>query len=149
MPVSDEVLMQRFKLLLFSIVWIGCVIGLIISVEYTRAFLNEAVEAPGRVVALNAGGSHPQIEYTNLRGERVSYPQGGLIFGFRVGDKATVLYLENSPNPQETIDKFGAIWESSIAFAFFVTGFPLIAFGKKIGSKLKTRKESEKWKITD
>lgn len=147
--MSEKELTRRFTAILFTVIWLACIYGLAVSIQSTRQFLEAAIKAPGVVIALTAGGSHPQIEYTNLRGERVSYPQGGLIFGFRVGDKVTVLYLEDSLNPQETIDKFGAIWEFSISFAFFVIGLPLIAFGKIVDSKLKKRKESEKWKITD
>lgn len=149
MPLTDEMLMQRCKGGLFAIVWIGCLIGLINSVEDTRAFLDAAVAVPGRVVALNAGGSHPQIEFLNRKGERISYPQGGWIAGYKVGDQVNVLYLENSPNPRETIDRVGAIWSLPIFFLGMVTGFPLIWFGKILSKKLRRREGRSGWEITD
>lgn len=147
--MSDQELWQRFGNVVLTVVWLACIYGLIASIQSTRQFLDAAVKAPGVVVALRAGGSHPTVEYTNTRGERISYPQNGLIFGFRVGDKVTVLYLKESDNPQQTIDRFGAVWTDSIGFAWMVVMFPLIVAGKLIGSKLKNRKASEKWKISD
>ncbi|WP_323048561.1 DUF3592 domain-containing protein [Paraburkholderia sp.] len=94
MPLTDEVLTKRFKVFIFTMIWIGCLFGLINSVAHSMRFLDSAVAVPGRVVALNAGGSHPQIEFTNKTGERISYPQGGWIAGYKVGDKVTVLYLD-------------------------------------------------------
>lgn len=149
MPVSDEVLMQRFKLFLFSIVWIGCVIGLVISISVTREFLDQAVTAPGRVVALNAGGSHPQIEFTNSRGELVSYPQGGWIGGYKVGDTVTVLYLENSPNPQATIDRFGAIWAWSINLVPLLVMLPATLLWNVFFKYKFTKNRKSKWNIPE
>lgn len=145
--MSEYELHQRFTIIVLTVVWLGCVYGLFVSIQSTQQFLDAALKARGVVVALNAGGSHPQVEFTNIKGEQISYPQGGFIFGYRVGDKVTVFYLDNSPNPQA--DRFGAVWESSIAFAFFVIGAPLMALGMLIQKKLRTRKASDKWKITD
>ncbi|SIT42944.1 conserved hypothetical protein [Paraburkholderia piptadeniae] len=149
MPVTDELFLQRCKAVLFTIVWIGCVIGLVNSVENTRAFLGSAVTAPGRVVALNAGGSHPQIEFVTRRGERVSYPQGGWIAGYKVGDKVNVLYLESSPRSSATIDRVGAVWELAIYFAFMSIVIPLIGLINMTTKKLNRRSKAHRWKITE
>ncbi|MFP3552104.1 DUF3592 domain-containing protein [Paraburkholderia sp. SIMBA_049] len=149
MPVTEEVLWERIKIVLLAIVWVGSVIGLINSIESTRAFLDAAVAAPGRVVALNAGGSHPEIEYINKKGERVSYPQGGWIGGYKMGDRVTVLYLEHSSNPLATIDRVGAIWSSTVFLAFIVVGFPLMGFVGFVYQKLYKNEGRSKWKITD
>jgi hypothetical protein len=125
MPVTDEVLMYRFKVLLLSMVWIGCLIALFSSVEYTKAFLDAAVEIPGRIVALNAGGSHPQVEFTTRRGENISYAQGGWIGGYKVGDKVRVLYLEDSPRTSATIKRIGAIWAWTIVLIPILIMIPL------------------------
>jgi hypothetical protein len=66
--------------------------------------------ADGVVTQLNFGGSHPQIEFTTRSGERVSYPQGGLIFGYREGDRVRVRYREADPSNSASLDSFGAIW---------------------------------------
>lgn len=80
-------------------------------------FVRSAVAADGRVSKLNAGGSHPQIEFTTGEGERVSYPQGGLIFGFKPNDRVTVLYDVTNPRRTATVDRFGALWFWSLMLA--------------------------------
>ena len=62
----------------------------------TASFMRSSVRADGRVVALNAGGSHPQIEFRLPDGRTVSKPEGGWIAGYRVGDRVQVRYqLQN------------------------------------------------------
>lgn len=82
----------------------------------TVDFLRTSILVPGEVVALNAGGSHPEIEFSTKDGQKISYPQGGLIFGMRVGDHVNVRYLADSPGITARLDKFGAIWSWSIGF---------------------------------
>ncbi|WP_431820157.1 DUF3592 domain-containing protein [Burkholderia sp. F1] len=84
----------------------------------TREFLRTAIAVPGEVVALNAGGSHPQIEFVTKAGERISYPQGGIISGMKVGDKVTVLYRPDAPSIKPTIDRFGAVWDVTLTMLF-------------------------------
>ncbi|WP_175924537.1 DUF3592 domain-containing protein [Burkholderia latens] len=93
----------------------------------TRGFLQTAIAVPGEVVSLNAGGSHPQIEFVTRAGERVSYPQGGMIYGTKVGDKVTVLYQPEAPARTATIDKLGAVWNWTLMAAIFGVGFILFA----------------------
>lgn len=147
MPMTEDAFRERSKVFLFAIAWVVCLFYFINSVENTRDFLAAAVTAPGRVVALNAGSSHPEIEFVTRKGERVSYPQGGWIGGYRVGDKVTVLYLENSPNPQATIDRTGAIWDFSIMLIFMLIGIPAI-FLWSIFYESTSKKDKSKWKIS-
>jgi hypothetical protein len=100
-------------------------------------------------VALNAGGSRPQVEFVNSNGRRVSYAQGSLISGYKIGDKVTALYLADSPNPQATIDKPGAIWELPFYLAFMVILIPSIELTRRIIKKLNGMDKSEQWKITE
>ncbi|MEB2500783.1 MULTISPECIES: DUF3592 domain-containing protein [Burkholderia] len=93
----------------------------------TRGFLQTAIAVPGEVVSLNAGGSHPQIEFVTKTGERISYPQGGMIYGTKVGDKVTVLYQPEAPARTATIDKLGAVWNWTLMAAIFGVGFILFA----------------------
>jgi hypothetical protein len=39
----------------------------------THEFLQTAIAAPGEVVSLNAGGSHPQVEFVTKAGQRAFY----------------------------------------------------------------------------
>jgi len=93
----------------------------------TRAFVLAAVRAEGTVTKLNAGGSHPQIAFTTADNVAISYPQGGLIFGYRPGDKVQVLYRAADPSSTATINTVGALWfpallMSTLGMAFLVMG---------------------------
>jgi hypothetical protein len=88
----------------------------------TRDFLRTAIAVPGRVVAENAGGSHPQIEFVTKAGERSSYAKGGMIYGMKVGDRVTVLYRSEEPSLRPTIDKFGAVWDATLTSLFIGVG---------------------------
>lgn len=88
-------------------------------------FVQSAQVAQGSVVALNAGSSHPEIEFTDASGSIVRYPQGGFIFGYRVGDSVAVLYDPLDPR-HAVIDTPGALWFTpgllallGLAFALF------------------------------
>lgn len=94
---------------------IGAVL-LTICVEVTsrrRDFMRHALEAPGVVAGLNSGGSHPQIAFVTGEGKQVSYPQGGLIFGFRSGDRVRVFYRAEDPAGTACVDRLGALWFAS------------------------------------
>jgi hypothetical protein len=62
------------------------------------------------VTQLNAGGSHPEIEFATLSGTKITYPQGGLIFGYRPGQQVRVLYNPQDPAKTACVDTFGALW---------------------------------------
>jgi Protein of unknown function (DUF3592) len=145
MSDKDKILVWRFKMAVFSIVWLGCLYGFVQSFGNASAFVNAAVRVPGQVVALNAGGSHPQIEFVTKEGERVSYPQGGWIGGFRVGDHVTVLYLEKSPRKTASIDRTGAIWFWPILLLIFIVGIPILFLWNTF---YKPKSGNGKWKIS-
>lgn len=83
----------------------------------TYSFVRRAERAPGVVVATPFGGAHPEIEFLTRSGQRISYPQGGLIFGYKPGDKVRVLYDASSPASDRCVDAFGAIWAASLFLA--------------------------------
>ena len=91
----------------------------------TRAFVLRATAAPGVVEYLNAGGSHPQIQFTTPAGVRVSYPQGGLIFGYKPGQAVRVLFEQHDPAGTAHLDAFGALWFDSIGLSFIGVMFLL------------------------
>ena len=102
--------------MLFGIIGTLVVIAAVAWGISTRLFVGRAETARGKVVKLNAGGSHPEIKFTAEDGKEIEYAQGGLIFGYRVGDEVTVYY--DSQNPRDcVVNSFGALW-----------GFPLLAF---------------------
>ena len=79
-------------------------------------FLRDAAVAPGQVTDLNGSGSHPQIVF-HADGMRISYPQGGLIFGYRDGQAVQVRYLPEDPGATAVIDDVGAVWGATILVA--------------------------------
>lgn len=85
------------------------------SMAYWRyEFLSQAQQAPGVVTALNAGGSHPEIEFTSVDSQVISYPQGGMIFGYEVGQPVRVLYLAEDPVMTAVIEDRGALWGTPV-----------------------------------
>jgi hypothetical protein len=92
----------------------------------TRQFLGEAAAAPGVVTALNAGGSHPEVEFTTTSGRKVSYAQGGCISGYKPGDRVRVLYRPADPHGTASIDAPGALWFAPGVAGLLALGFTLI-----------------------
>jgi Protein of unknown function (DUF3592) len=80
------------------------------SARDAYAFVQTASHADGVVAELNAGGSHPQINFAVPAKGEISIPQGGLIGGYRPGDKVRVLFDVTDPQGTATIDTFGAVW---------------------------------------
>ncbi|MDN7877480.1 DUF3592 domain-containing protein [Burkholderia aenigmatica] len=101
---------DTLKALLFCLLGLALLAGMAYSIVDTCAFLKEAEVANGQVVALNAGGSHPEISFVTSAGEHVSYAQGGLVFGMKVGDAVQVRYLASSPKTSASLDRILAIW---------------------------------------
>lgn len=124
----------RVQGLLFLIAGIGLLIAAGVFGLKSYDFVQQASRADARVIALNAGGSHPQIEFETASGESVSYPQGGLIFGYAVGDSVTVLYRAENPRATASVDAWGALWGVSFFLAFLGLAFA-IAGGRKLAGR--------------
>lgn len=92
---------------LIGIVLLGIAVNLTLD---RREFLARAQTAEGTVSHLNAGGSHPEIAFTTGTGEKISYPQGGIIFGYRQGQTVRVHYLPERPVGSAIVDDPGALW---------------------------------------
>ncbi|NYF22936.1 hypothetical protein HDC36_004426 [Xanthomonas sp. JAI131] len=96
--------------LLFALIGIG-LLGIAVNLALNRhAFLARARIADGVVSRLNAGGSHPEIAFTTGAGEKISYPQGGLISGYRQDQRVRVRYLPERPAGSAIVDDPGALW---------------------------------------
>jgi hypothetical protein len=119
--------MGLIKAIVFLMVGAGLIVTAMVTGIAIRGFIGRAASAPGSVSHLNAGGSHPEIEFTTGSGEKISYPQGGLIFGYRPGDKVRVLYGREDPRGTARVDAFGALWFTPLIL--FGLGFALIIGG--------------------
>ena len=94
---------------IIALVGVIIIAGILAWSVKTYRFVSSAAATEGTIVALNAGGSHPNIKFNAGEGKEIEYAQNGLIFGYRVGDKAAILY--NPQNPQEAcVNTFGALW---------------------------------------
>ena len=107
----------------FGAVGGALMIGAFLAAIDVHRFVSSAQAAPGRVVALNAGGSHPQIRFTTARGEIVEYPQGGLIFGYAIGREVSVLYDPLQPERSPSLDSWGALWFGPLVLAILGLAF--------------------------
>ena len=124
------------KGLLFAVVGVVllAIAGYLASERYS--LVAQASRAPGVVKSLNAGGSHPQIEFTSSTGEVVSYPQGGMIFGYQAGQPVEVLYRPQSPSSTAVINDRGALWGTAVLLGamgliFVLAGMGSFSSGRK------------------
>ncbi len=90
-------------------------------------FMAGSLRGRGTVTRLNAGGSHPQIAFHMQNGSIISYPQGGMIAGFRVGQAVQVLYDAVDPSGTARVRSFGSLWGISLMLA--TCGAALLALG--------------------
>jgi hypothetical protein len=107
--ISHPDRLQKMIYGFFALVGVLIIFGVLAWSLKTYQFINNSLSAQGTVVALNAGGSHPQIKFTTTEGKEIEYSQNGLIFGYQIGDQVTVLY--NPQNPLEaSVNTPGALW---------------------------------------
>ena len=96
--------------LLFALIGVG-LLGITVDLTLDRReFLARAQIANGIVSHLNAGGSHPEIAFTTGSGEKISYPQGGFIFGYQQDQTVRVYYLPEQPANSAIVDDSAALW---------------------------------------
>jgi hypothetical protein len=114
MPKQTIALFLIGVFLLVSAVYAG------IRVEH---FVGSAERADGVVTKLDGGGNHPEIEFQLPSGTKITYPQGGLIFGYDVGDHVTVLYDPGSPSKTARLSSIGALWPLPIILSFIALLF--------------------------
>jgi hypothetical protein len=101
---------NRLTGVLFVVIGLSLFIAAGITGMSKRAFISSATTVEGTVSRLNAGGSHPQIEFISAGGQKISYPEGGFIFGYKAGDRVRVLYRLDDPANTAQIDSVGALW---------------------------------------
>ncbi len=101
---------RTLKIIFFTMVGVALMIGALCWGVSTRRFVARAASAPGVVTKLNAGGAHPEVRFTTAAGEVVEYPQGGMIWGYRAGDRVEVLYEPGNPAGSAVLNRPGALW---------------------------------------
>ena len=108
-PSGDNRPLRLLKAVVFTVAGVGLMVAAVWSAASTWRFVAHAVAVPGTVIRLNAGGAHPEVRFTTATNQVIDYPQGGMIWGYRVGDQVTVLYDPNDP-AQPIINTRGALW---------------------------------------
>lgn len=125
-----EKYMEKLKGVFFLVIGLLLLGVAIVTTISTARFVRGSVIAEGRVVRLNAGGSHPEIAFVTRSGAAISYPQGGWIWGYAVGDKVRVRYDEANPKVWPSLDIIGALYAMPIFLSLlggFFTLFGVIA----------------------
>ncbi|MFL6968873.1 DUF3592 domain-containing protein [Pseudomonas alvandae] len=118
--------------LLFSLIGVG-LLGIAVNLTLERRdFLAQAQTADGIVSRLNAGGSHPEIAFTTGKGEKISYPQGGFIFGYEPGQPVRVYYLPEQPTDNPLVMDRGALWGTPVLLGAMGLFFTLVGLLKTI-----------------
>ena len=131
-PMATEILpdnkaLRAVKSAVFTLVGVALLISAVGWAVSTRRFVARAATTPGVVIRLNAGGSHPEVRFTSAAGHVIEYPQGGMIWGYRVGDTVEVLYKPDNPTGSAVINRPGALW-GLVAMDFLLgAGFVLLA----------------------
>ncbi|WP_281686225.1 DUF3592 domain-containing protein [Pseudomonas citronellolis] len=107
------------RIIILGLISIGFLSAAVLTAMQTIDFLESAEVAPGVVSRLNAGGSHPQVQFTTLSGQQYEFPQGGFIFGYKEGMAVDVYYLSENPGMTAVIKDPGAIWVVPATFGMF------------------------------
>lgn len=112
-----------FKAISMVVIGIGLLVAAALSAQSTRAFIHDSIVVPARVIRLNAGGYHPQIEFVTQTGEHVVYPQSVFIARMKTGDRCEVRYLPDNPLATARLNRFDAIWSAAIFLTLMGGGF--------------------------
>lgn len=117
----------RALALLFAVSGSLVLLASLASLGSAWRFGQTAAVAEGTVIALNAGGSHPEVAFTTAAGEAVHYPQNGLVAGYRVGDAVRVLYDPSDPR-HAVVDAVGARYGFAALGALLGSVFLVVAW---------------------
>jgi hypothetical protein len=126
MPIARRKEVQWSPGLIFVTLGLVVLIQAGLSVREAQAFLSRAVRAEGVVTEVNAGRSHPMVQFALPSGERQTFAEGGSI-SYKKGDHVRVLYLPEEPETSAHIDDPGALWfdaklTATIGVAFCIAG---------------------------
>lgn len=137
-PVFMAVLRNSIFLVVGLVFW--AVAGYLFNAR--TDFLAQAQSALGVVSELNAGGSHPQIDFVTADEQHISYPQGGFIFGYQEKQQVQVWYLPAQPFMTAVVQDRGALWGTPIALTVLglifcgVGGFGLVRLKRNTSNNI-------------
>ena len=120
--------LRTFKVIVFALAGAGLVVAAGSEAGSTWSFLSRARPAAGEVVRLRAGGAHPEVRFVTDGGREVNYAQNGMIWGYRTGDRVTVLYDPVDPARDPVVRDAGAIWGFNVMNFLLGVVFILMAY---------------------
>ena len=85
--LRDNPALRPLKIIVFTLAGTALMVGAACWAVSTHRFITRAASKPGLVIRLNAGGAHPEIRLTTAAGKAIEYPQGGMIWGYRVRER--------------------------------------------------------------
>lgn len=102
------------------------------AVQASRDFLRDSTLVPSQVIALNAGGYHPQVAFDTRAGEHFDLPMSAST-PVAVGEHVEVRYLPAEPQATAQLNTFALNWGPSIFLGFMGLGFALGGIGELRG----------------
>ena len=112
--VAPSSSLPLLRAVVFLVIGAGLLVAAAVTARGAVQFLQTSETAPGAVTRLLSGGSHPEIGFITREGRRITYPQGGLVGGYRAGQAVRVRYLAVNPQVSACVDRWPAIWGSAI-----------------------------------
>ncbi len=97
-----------------------------------QRFVHHATRADAVVTSLTAGGSHPRLRFVTLAGQDVTFSAGGLIFGYRIGQHATVFYRPDRPLESASLATPGSLWFLPLMLTLIGLGWILVPVGQAL-----------------
>ena len=109
----------------FLLVGIALLAGAAATARGAARFMRTSQVAPGVVTRLLAGASHPEIRFATPDGRSFTYPQGGLVGGYRAGQAVRVRYLPADPDESASVDRWPAVWGATLLLSLLGGVFSL------------------------
>ena len=117
------------RALVFLPTGIVLLVAAVLVSRNVRSFIRHSETAPGTVIRLNAGSSHPEISFRLRDGRTFSFPQGGLIGGYAPGQRVVVRYAAVDPQRTACLDVWGALWFWFVILTILGSGCTLGGLG--------------------
>ena len=113
------------RAVVFLLVGVALLVGAAATARGAVRFMKMSQVAPGVVTRLLAGASHPEIRFATPDGRSFTYPQGGLVGGYRPGQAVRVRYLPANPDGSASVDRWPAVWGATMLLSLLGGVFSL------------------------
>ena len=125
--------MKLFKIVggIFSIIGIGSLIGVVVSITSTNSFINNSVITNGRIVDIvtrtssDSDGNttknrYPVVQFQDNNGTTIEFKSSSSTSGgISIGENVEVRYLPDNPKKARISSSFMDLWGLSVFFGIF------------------------------